>query len=335
MSQTAFVTGGTGFLGRHLVRSLVSQGVSVRCLVRNGSDVQGMQSGLTSAEQSLIQLVKGDLEDRAFLDQELPRSGTVYHLAATVYGSPSTLVQNTLASTQTLIDAAVGARLQRFVLVSSLGVYGTRSLKNWGTLTEETPIDPHPERRDAYTFSKIRQEAIAWEAHETQGLPLVVIRPGVLYGPGRSLLTSRVGLALGPLFLRMGGGEPLPYTFVENCADAIVRAGLTPGIDGEVFNVVDDQLPTGKRILNLLREHGTRVRALWIPRRLIGVLSALNEMGTCLSRGRVPPVLTRYKSAAIWSPVLYSNDKLKRRLSWFPRISTEDALQKTVSSVGD
>ena len=144
------------------------------------------------------------------------------------------------------MKAAAAANAGRFVLISSLGVYGTETLKRWGTLDESTPIDPHPEQRDPYTFSKVHQELVARELSEELKIPLVVVRPGVIYGPGRSAVTSRVGLPVGPFVIRMGGGQELPYVFVENCADGIMQAGLKPGIEGETFNLVDDHLPNGK-----------------------------------------------------------------------------------------
>ncbi|SFH71686.1 NAD-dependent epimerase/dehydratase family protein [Planctomicrobium piriforme] len=331
MSQTAFVTGGAGFLGRRLIRCLVARNMTVRCLVRGSSDLAPLFAELSEKQQAQVQLVRGDVADRALLDEELPQTDIVYHLAAALGGSPSTMFLNTVIPTRTLLEAAALADVQRFVLVSSLGVYGTQHVRNWGKLDETTPVDPHPELRDPYTFSKIRQEAIAWEARERWGLPLVVVRPGVIYGPGRSLLTSRVGLSLGPLLVRMGGSQQLPYTYVENCASAIALAGVTPGIDGQIFNVVDDDLPNGKRILRTIRKSGQRVRSVWVPRLAIGPLSSIYERYANWSEGQLPAVITHYKSQAIWKPVRYSNEKAKHSLNWSPAISTEDALSKTVA----
>ncbi|HWL10170.1 MAG TPA: NAD(P)-dependent oxidoreductase [Planctomicrobium sp.] len=332
MSKTAFVTGGAGFLGRRFVRKLVEQGVTVRCLVRNLRDQDGIFASLSDKQRRLVHIVPGDVADRALLDTELPEVDIVYHLAAALGGSTSTMFLNTVIPTRSLLEAAALAEVKRFVLVSSLGVYGTGKLSYRGVLDESTPVDPCPELRDAYTFSKIRQESIAWEAREKWGLPLVVVRPGVIYGPGRSLLTSRVGLSIGPLLVRMGGGQQLPYTHVENCAEAIVMAGLTPNIEGETFNIVDDHLPCGKQIVKFLKHRGKRVRSVWVPRPMIGPLSALYEWYSNWSEGQLPSVITRYKSRAIWKSVRYINTKAKQKLNWVPRISMEEGLNQTVST---
>ncbi len=91
MPQTAFVTGGAGFLGRRLVRSLADRGMWVRCLVRGTSDMEGLFAGLSETQQSRVQLVRGDVADERLLEEELPRANSVYHLAAALSGSPSTM----------------------------------------------------------------------------------------------------------------------------------------------------------------------------------------------------------------------------------------------------
>lgn len=330
MFVTALVTGGTGFLGRRLVKELLGEGVRVRCLTRATSDLETLRQELSPESLSRLEFTSGDLSDRASVERALEGVEVVYHLAAALAGSCSTMFLNTVIPSRTLMEASAVSGVRRFVLVSSLGVYGTETLHRWGTLDETTPVDPHPEQRDPYSFSKIRQEAVAWELRNKLGLPLVVVRPGVIYGPGRSVLTSRVGLSLGPLLIRMGGGQSLPYTYVENCAAAICRAGLTPDIEGEIFNVIDDDLPTGRHILKLLRKNGKKMRSLWVPRLLISPLSALYGWYSRWSEGQLPPVLSYYKSEAIWKPLRYSNLKAKQKLNWSPTISTEEGLKRTI-----
>ncbi len=326
------VTGATGFLGRRLVRSLLNEvNVTVRCLIRESSCTKELLSGLDESLHERIEFFRGSLTDNDFVCQHFSGSDVVYHLAASLGGSASTMFLNTVIPTRDLMQAAATAQVGRFVLVSSLGVYGTHAVRRWGTLDESTPIDAHPELRDPYTFSKVRQETVAQELSEQLELPLVIVRPGVIYGPGRSAITSRVGLPIGPFMIRMGGGQELPYTFVENCADGIKLAGLTPDIDGEVFNLVDDDLPTGKQVLGFMRSEGKKARCLWIPRGLIGPLSRIYEWYSKWSEGQLPPVLTKHKCEAMWKPVRYSNAKAKHKLNWTPKISTEEGLRQTIA----
>ena len=69
------------------------------------------------------------------------------------------------------------------------------------------------------------------------------MRPGAVYGPGKSQLTGRIGIDTFGVFLHLGGSNQIPFTYVDNCAEAIILAGLVQGVDGEVFNVVDDESP--------------------------------------------------------------------------------------------
>lgn len=330
--KIATVTGGTGFLGRRLVRSLLNEeNMIVRCLVRPTSDTQPLLTELDQEQQDRLEIHRGAFSDIGFMESHFAGSDVVYHLAAALGGSTSTMFLNTVIPTRALMLAAANANVRRFVLISSMGVYGTQTVSRWGILDEQTPIDPRPEERDAYTFSKVRQEQVCRDLSHELELPIVIVRPGVIYGPGRSVLTSRVGLSVGPLLIRMGGGQHLPYTFVENCAEGIKLAGLVAGIEGETFNLVDDDLPTGNRILKLVRKHGQRIRSVWVPRALIGPLSAIYAGYSRWTEGQLPPVLTPYKCAAMWKPLRYSNAKAKHKLNWRPKISTEDGLRQTIA----
>jgi nucleoside-diphosphate-sugar epimerase len=255
----------------------------------------------------------------------------VFHLAATMRGATAAFFLTNVIATRHLLEVASRAGVRRLVLVSSLGVYGTGHLKPGDVLDERCPLDPVPHLRDAYSFSKIAQEQVCWEAYRRGEVPLVVVRPGVLYGPGRDCLSNRVGLRLGRYLLKMGGRQRLPYTFVENCAEAISLAATVPGIEGEAFNIVDDGLLTADELLRPYRREVEHVRVLPLPYRLISPLSGLCEWYHRWSQGQLPAVLTRYKSAAQWKPLRYANAKAKEVLGWRPRTDFPEGLRKTFS----
>jgi nucleoside-diphosphate-sugar epimerase len=247
-------------------------------------------------------------------------------------GSSAVLFLNTVIPTRSLIDACVRNDIRRFVLVSSLGVYGAASLKRRSLLDESCPIDPAPQRRDPYTYSKVVQEQVAWQAHHDRGLPLVVIRPGVIYGPGRGLISNRIGLSIGGMLFRIGGGRKLPYVYVDHCATAIRQAGLQPGIVGEAFNVLEDNLPTGRQVLKMYRRAGRNVRSLWLPQVAIGPLSSMYEAYSCWSEGQLPPVITRYRSDSIWKPLEFTNAKARTRLGWKPHLTFEETFRLSMTT---
>lgn len=326
------LTGSTGFLGRRVLRELVDEGCMVRCAVRPGSDVQSLREFVGSRRWSQTETVNVQLAD---VDQcrELVRGcDVVYHAAAALSGSPSNLVLNSVVPTRSLMTAAASEQCHRFVLVSSLGIYGSQQLPSHAVLDEDCPIDPAGHLRDAYTYSKILQEQVAWEISREQNLPLVVVRPGVIFGDERSALSHRIGLQLGGWLLRMGGRQRIPFTCVDNCADAVKLAGLKPGVDGQVFNIVDDDLPTGKQVLRRYRQAGHRIRVAGIPQFAINWVARFNEWYSSKTEQQIPAVLTRYRVQAMWKPLRYSNDRARQQLGWHPSVSFDEALERTLAS---
>jgi nucleoside-diphosphate-sugar epimerase len=126
----------------------------------------------------------------------------------------------------------------------------------------------------------------------------------------------------------MGGSIQLPLSYVDNCADAIVMAGLTPGIDGETFNIVDDDLPSSRKFLRLYKKNVRRFLSIPVPFPVAYGLCALWEKYSDWSEGQLPPVFNRRRCSAEWKGSRYSNEKLKRLLGWTPRVKFEQASQQ-------
>jgi nucleoside-diphosphate-sugar epimerase len=238
-------------------------------------------------------------------------------------------------TTRNLLDATLShGCLRRFVSVSSFAVYTNRGKPRRGLLDEACPIEEHPERRgEAYCYAKVKQDAIVAEYGTKHGIPYVLVRPGTVYGPGQAAITGRVGVGTFGVFLHLGGGNVVPFTYVDNCADAIVLAGLRKDIDGEVFNVVDDDLPTSRQFLRLYKRNVRRFRSVYIPHVASYVLCALWERYSSWSEGQLPPVFNRKAWHAYWKGSRYSNAKLKTVLGWAPRVSTADGLRRYFESL--
>jgi nucleoside-diphosphate-sugar epimerase len=329
--MNVFLTGGTGFLGRRVAKSLLERGARVRCLVRPSSDVRSLQNFVGNDLWSGVEIVPGDLSNVDACRRLIGDSDTVCHVAASLSGGTAVMFLNTVIPTRHLLTAAAQADVRRFVQISSLGVYEAARLSTGAQLDEETPLDSHPELRDPYTYSKIVQEQVAWEARAATNLPLTIIRPGVIYGPGRGVLSNRVGLKLGPVLIKMGGSQTLPYIYVDNCAAAVSQACLADGVDGEAFNILDDGLPTGTQLLRKLRRAGQGVRALWVPRPMIGPLSSMYEWYSRWSQGQLPGVITRYRSDSMWKKLKYTNAKAKAQLGWSPQLTFDEAFERAIA----
>ena len=134
--------------------------------------------------------------------------------------------------------------------------------------------------------------------------------------------------------MHLGGSNRLPLTFVDNCAEAIVLAGLTPGIDGEIFNVVDDEPLTSREFLAAYKKKTNGFFSVGVPYSLAYGMSAVWEKYSKWSKGQLPPVFNRRRCAAEWKGNRYSNQKLKDRLGWTPRVPMDQAMDAFLGQFG-
>lgn len=324
------LTGATGFLGRRVLRALLAQDLTVRCAVRPSSDVDGLKHFIGSADWSRVELVSANLCEVDECRELLDSCDVLYHVAAGLTGCTSSLVLSSVVPTRTLFNAAGDTGCKRVVLIGSLGVYGPQSLRRNAVLDEDCPVDAAPQHRDAYTYSKVLQEDVARQVADDRGLSLTILRPGVIYGDERGVLTHRIGLQFGKWLLRMGGRQQIPLTYVDNCAAAVVQAGLVDSAAGQIINIVDDELPTGREIVRRYRRSGRKLRVIGIPQFAIGWLARFNEWYGDQTEEHIPKVLTRHRVDAMWKPLRYSNERAKTLLNWKPAVDLDTAFERTL-----
>jgi nucleoside-diphosphate-sugar epimerase len=279
---------------------------------------------------SRIEVLKGNLLSLQDCEKASKDVSLILHLAAGVREkSFADVILNSVVATKNLLDASLRwACLRRLVLVSSFTVYSNRQKSHGKLLDESCPLEGHPELRgEAYCVAKVKQEQLVAEYGKDHGIPYVLVRPGSVYGAGRNEITGRVGIAtLGP-FLHLGGSNTIPFTYVENCADATVLAGLVKGVEGEAFNVVDDDLPTSRQFLRLYKKNVKSFISIYVPHLISYTLCFLWEKVSQWSAGRLPLVINRRRWHADWKKTQYSNAKLKTRLGWKPKVPTEDGMR--------
>lgn len=324
----ALVTGSNGFLGSALVRRLLEHGErGVRCLVRPGSDRSRLDD-LAARFPDGVEVFEGALDRLEDCACMLDSVECVFHLAAAKGGAPADMFRDSVVATRNLLEALAGrdGRI-RLVHCSSFGVYGVAELPRGAVVDEETPLEPRPERRDVYSHTKHRQEALVRTYHRERGVPTVILRPGVIYGPGGGALSSRIGLELFGLFLHLGRKNLLPLTYVDNCAEALVCAAHHGRFEGEVYNVVDDDTVDARAFLRRYRREVRKLRVVHLPGPAPRLLSAAVEGYSAYSRGQLPAVLTRYKHDNLWKPQRFDNRKL-RSLGWEPVVSTREGLDR-------
>ncbi len=331
------VTGAAGFIGARVVQCLADSGfANLRCFVRPCSDVAKIERLVNKLGGTVrIEVLQGNLLSREDCLAATKDAKVIYHLAAGT-GSRSfpDVFMNSVVTTRNLLDAAVqhGA-LRRFVNISSFAVYSNRNKPSRKLLDETCPVEEHPELRgEAYCFAKSKQDNLVMEYSATYGVPYVLLRPGVVYGPGKESITGRIGLGTFGIFLHLGGPNKIPFTYVDNCAEAIVLAGLIKGVDGEVFNIVDDDLPSSAQFLRLYKRKVKRLPSIYIPRVISYLLCYFWEKYSRWSHGQLPPVFNRLAWHAYWKGSVYTNRKLKMLLGWRQKVNTSEGLSQFFNS---
>ena len=329
-TASVLVTGAAGFVGSRVVSALLEMGFEdVRCGVRRSSDITLLERSL-SDHPSRCRIVEANLLSREDCRSATEGVDIIYHHVAGRGKSFPACFQGSVVTTRNLLDAALQyGRLKRFVNVSSFAVYSNYSLSSGAVWDESCPLEGNlDERHDSYAYGKLRQEELVQEYNQRYGVPFTIVRPGIVIGPGKKAIPGFVGLNTFGFFMHVGGRARLPLTYVDNCADAIALAGLARGVEGEIFNVVDDDLP---RSASFLRAYKRHVRQFWsvrVPYSVAFALCALWEWYAGRSNGQLPPVFNRRTCAFAWKGHLYSNTKVKRALGWQCRVPMREGLRR-------
>ncbi len=326
----ALITGSNGFLGSALVQRLIDHGAGdVYCFVRRGANRARLESIQRQNPNVTVHYVEGTLGSTAQAAKAIEGFDTILHLAAAPNGQPADIFLNSVVCSKHLLEAALAQPTPpKIVLVSSFGVYGTAGRPRGAVLDEHTPLEPNPTARDIYSQAKLRQEQLFWEYRARQGYPLVVLRPGVIYGPTGGRLSGRIGVQLPGLFLELGHRNVLPLSYVDNCAEAIVVAAERPEAVGQVYNVHDDDLPTCHEYFVAFQRAVSPIRSLPVPYPVLLLGSRVVEAYHRYSGGQLPDIFTPYKTRTMWKGQRFSNDKLKS-LGWRQVVSTQEGMRRT------
>jgi len=333
------ITGTSGFIGSRVLQCLLDRGFrNLVCFIRPTSELARIEGIIHNRPPGTrIEVLKGNLLSREDCEAASKDAALIFHLAAGIgeKSFPDAFL-NSVVATRNLLDASLRCgRLRRFVLVSSFAVYSNCEKPQGRLLDESCPIEEQPALRgEAYCFAKVKQEQIVTEYGRDRGVPYVLVRPGSVYGAGTSEITGRVGISTFGSYLHMGGSNTIPFTYVDNCADAIVLAGLVKGVDGEAFNVVDDDLPSSRQFLRLYKKNAKHFRSIFVPHTVSYALCYLWEKYSRWSEGQLPPVFNRKRWHAEWKKTRYSNEKLKTRLGWTQKVPTAEGMRRYFEACG-
>ncbi len=323
------VTGATGFLGGHLVPMLVEAGHEVRALVRRTSRTGRL-------DELGVETVLGDLADADSLARAAQGVEALVHAAATMSGPPRLFEAATVEGTRALLEAAERAGVRRFVHVSSVGIYRMAGATPAEPLEEDAPLEDDPVLLTNYTRSKLAADRAAQEFAERDGVDVLILRLGILYGPGGRWNLPRMGYALGrALYVLIGRGRnPLPVCYVGNAARAVVRGLEAEEVRGGAFNILDDETFTPREYLQRIkRDVRPRLSIVACPYAVARALSGLSGL-LLKPLGRSSP-LHPAQLIVCHRPVAYSNARAKERLGWRPETGRAEALARTMEDLGE
>lgn len=319
MTADILVTGANGFIGRHLVGRMLALGRGVRVLVRRPPN----DSWLVDPR---VEVVQGDLSDPTLVARAVEGTRLVYHLGATMHGSPADFERGTIAGTRNVVASVSASPATRLVYVSSLSVLHAAAARPGSIVREDWPLEPRPELRGLYTGTKLRAEALVRQAVHAQRMKAVIIRPGQVVGRGAELMTPAVARRTGRWLVIIGNGRMvLPLIFVEDLVDALLAVADHDVFDGSVFHIVDESAVTQNELIDRYRAATPeRLRVVHIPVVAMHAVGLVAQVAAGVL-GRTAPV-SPYRITSALAPLRYDCHAALGRLQWAPHVGVQRGL---------
>ena len=318
-----FLTGGTGFIGGHVVRLLRDRGDDVRALVRDPAKASGLSG-------QGCELIQGTLTDAPAISDGLEGCDAVIHNAA-IYevGIPDSrrreMYESNVLGTENVLRAALDAKVAKVVYVSTVGAFGNTH----GRVVDEGYEHPGREFTSYYEQTKYEAHQVAKRLIAEEGLPCVIVQPGGVYGPDDH---SAIGKQMNDF---LAGRMPLiafpdlgmNMVHVDDVAAGVLLA-LDAGKPGEAY-VLGGQITTMRELIETL----AKVSGRKAPKRAMptGLLKALTPIGPAVGKlmGQ-PPNLRELISSADGVTFWAKHDKAMSELDYSPR-NLEQGLRDTLS----
>jgi 2-alkyl-3-oxoalkanoate reductase len=311
-SDRVLVTGGTGYVGFHVVKQLVNAGYYVRTMARPASRVERL-------ETLGVEVMFGDVR----CVEDVKRAGEgmdlIVHLAAAISGRPDFMIEAAVQGTRNIASVAAQQQIKRVIYVSSMSVYNFHKLRNGDRITEDSPLEDKPELRGAYTLAKRNAEDVALAHLKEQSPSWTILRPSVVVGKGRDL-ASQVGKQIGSTLICLSSPRnELRIIHVEEVAAAIVELLRSENAQGQIFNLSHDSVSV-RQYVDACVQPGQpgRLRVIYVPyfvawlvSKTFGVLKKVTGRGFGFNQ---------HQLSYMYRNVGADSSHLSRQIGWQPRI---------------
>jgi nucleoside-diphosphate-sugar epimerase len=271
-----------------------------------------------------VELVQGDLSNYRSLERAVQGCSVVIHAAAQVSSVPDSAIfeQSNVSGTENIARASSAGRVERFVHVSSIAVFG---LPTSGEILDSSPRRPCG---DPYCDTKLDAENVVWRYHRKAGLPSVILRPSGVYGPGSThwSIVPLKRVRKGKIFFVNGGRGRLNYVYIDNLVDAILAAAEDDRAIGEAF-IVNDGATTWREFYGayarMAGKNNIRSVPLWAAKLWVHYrnLAAAWRGET----NRVPPNTLGF----LVGRAVYKQSHIEEKLGHRSRVGLEEGMRRT------
>jgi nucleoside-diphosphate-sugar epimerase len=316
----ALVTGASGFTGSYMVKNLLQHGYDVRVFVRQNRD--------TSVLKDMnVEYAYGDLTNPQEVADAVKGVDKVFHIAA-FYRSAnvpdSVYVDVNVTGTEHLLKASLDAGVSRFVHCSTCGVHG--HIKN-PPAAEDAPIDPE----DIYQETKWQGEKLALQFHKDTGLPVTVVRPVGIYGPGDTRMLKLYKSVQKQKFIMFGGGNVLYHlSFVEDIVEGFRLAGEKDKAIGQTYIIAGENYTTLMGFAKLVAKDLGVDPPKWTPPvKPLEIAATLCEK-ICVPLRIEPPIFPR-RVHIFTHDRAFDISKAKAELGYAPQVDMHEGIHRTAN----
>ncbi|MFT4953745.1 MAG: NAD dependent epimerase/dehydratase [Brevundimonas sp.] len=310
--KRVLVTGGGGFIGSRVCERLVEAGAETRALVlyTSSGTAEWLDGSPVRAE---VDIRRGDLADRDSVMDAVRDCEIVLHLGALIaipysYAAPESYVRVNALGTLNVLQAVRECGVARMVHTSTSEVYGTA---RFTPMTEDHPL----QAQSPYAASKVAADKLVESFHLSFGVPVVTLRPFNTFGPrqsARAVIPAVAVQALSGNTVNLGATSPTrDFVFVDDTADAFLRAAAAPGVEGMTLHFGGGrEVSIGDLALMISRAAGRDIEIVTDPQRLRPEGSEVDRL-------------------------IADASKAREALGWTPRVSLEEGLERTVAFIRD